>query len=179
MNRFIKILQENFNKIAIIENQRMRFIGVEKHENNFNLLFLPPAGSKFLRQATIYDDNYFRLPDYQHVHFIDVNKHFENYMKENEAPAAKQALFIENTSPVLNYKDTIRFLFEKYKEEIIAIEDITGKLYALKEKDDSLTLTLHGIDGKFYNFEDPEPVFYVIEETLSANSVFQLIDEKK
>lgn len=180
MNRFIRLLQENFNKIAVIEDQRMRFIGVEKHDDKFNLLFLPPIGSKFFRQATLNEDHYYRLPDYKHIHFIDVNEHFENYMTENEAPAAKQALFIENTAPVLGYKEKMYLLFDKYKNDVISFENITGKLYELKENKNKLYLVVHGIDGKLYEFEDPDlSSLYITDEKLSAVSTFQLIEENK
>lgn len=184
MLRPMKIVIDNLNRIAKINDEYMRLVGYEKssEKNGGFFLFANAINSKARRLVTHYEDGFTRYPVYSYIPFITEASKINRFLAFNGAPIVH--------SPVIKQEkifdiesERYTFINEKYKGKLIGINTDEGYKvgnfngFILNQKEDEGSyISLLGIDGIVYKVKDITTPFYLekYDET-SLKTINQLL----
>jgi hypothetical protein len=165
LEKIINFVGKNIDRIAEINGEQMRLVGVEKYGDSFNYLFLPTKQTRSSKIAKLQNDDYFRYSGSLYIPFLPFsNKHKEQFYAENGSPKAKKIVLIESPFDY-GHNEYLLKLGEKYQNKFIQINNKTGKLITIApNENDEMTLILQTIDGQLHYCYEPILPFYLFEE---------------
>lgn len=155
-------VQKNLNKIAFIDREHMRLVGLEKQGDHYNFLFVAPYGSQCAKIAKLTNDNFFRYSSNLHVIFVDYSQTLEIHLSKNGAPRVNR--IIEKEVPLLSYPLECLALGEKFEGWNIRVGDLTGNLEKIFLEDGNVIMILNGYNGNKQYITNPKLPFYIIHQ---------------